>query len=191
MTAEPAASLACDLAYHVAMKPSVVILLAACGLPVPFSTTLKQHVQVSVPRVTLITFTDLLHRQLHQREWSGLSELLPEARALPFDFSVNGFVFCSDSDMPSARLDSLRLYSKVTSVSKEAVLDALMRLQLTMDFQISRFIIKQRADRQAASILSSLQFFKPRDCASLESGSLSSTCWHLSSEARHGAPALP
>lgn len=55
MTAEPAASLACHLAYHVAMKPSVVMLLAACGLPVPFSTTLKQHVQVLVPRVTLIT----------------------------------------------------------------------------------------------------------------------------------------
>lgn len=74
--------------YHTAMNPSVVILLAASGLPVPFSTTLKLHVNISVHLCVFYGVQQAVTccQSISTKHWLKLLWLLPEAGVVTLRF---------------------------------------------------------------------------------------------------------
>lgn len=112
--------------YQVAMKPIVVMLLAACGLPVPFSTALQTYAvsgtceEAHIKGLSFSLLCKLVAR------WQMSIAACPKS---PLDFGVNRLLLCSHDSLPSALLRNTLLYPQSIALCKEGSFHIVLCLQ--------------------------------------------------------------
>ena len=105
------------------MKPRVVRLLLACGLPVAFSAALQTHTElqhVHKPPHGLKCMLMVIYCKPQHQQILCLS---------PLDLGINRLLFCFHHTWPSAMLQELLLYTKLSGLSKKVTLHMVLCLQ--------------------------------------------------------------